>query len=86
MGTFAETAIVDYTISFADQGKKNICFQFPSAANKWKFAISVFLLLKTNGSCHFLLFPFSVCGIPETWRHGHGDMEAWRWRHGNMET
>jgi hypothetical protein len=48
MGTFAETAIVDYHLSFADQGKQNsvsvfskqtteVChFRFPFAANKRK--------------------------------------------------
>jgi hypothetical protein len=41
MGTFAETIIVDYRLSFADQGTPT-CFLFLFAANKWKFAISVF--------------------------------------------
>jgi hypothetical protein len=61
MGTFAETAFVDYRVSFADQGKQTsvsvgskqteVCrFRFPFAANKQKLP--------------------SVCGIPETWRHG----------------
>jgi hypothetical protein len=44
----------------------------------------------------FQLVPFSVCGIPESWRHGHGDMdmETWKhrdidietWKHGEIET
>jgi hypothetical protein len=59
MGTFAETAIVDYC------SKEN---KLPFAAKKWKFA--VFLLQQTNGSYRFPLIPFSVCGILETWRHG----------------
>jgi hypothetical protein len=33
MGTFAETVIVDYSLSFADQGK-HFSFPFPFAANK----------------------------------------------------
>ncbi len=57
-------------------------------------SVFCFRLQQTNGM-------FSVCGIPETWRPGHGDMEvetstwkhgdgdmkmeSWRWRHGNME-
>jgi hypothetical protein len=43
MGTFAETAIVDYCLSFADQGKQTSDFRFLFlfAANKWKFAVSV---------------------------------------------
>ncbi len=78
--------------------KTNVCFQFPFAANKRKFVVSVFRLHKTNGSCPFPLVPFSVCGIPETWRHGdnetrrQGDKEKWRHgdterrRHGDTET
>jgi hypothetical protein len=27
-----------------------------------------FLFAANNGRCHFLLVPFSVCGILETWR------------------
>jgi hypothetical protein len=38
---FAETANVDYRLSFADQKKS---FPFPFAANKPKFAVSVFRL------------------------------------------
>jgi hypothetical protein len=60
-------------------------FPFPFAENKRKFAVSVYGLQKTNGSFHFQLVPFTVCGIPEMWRHGLGDMVTWRWSHGNME-
>jgi hypothetical protein len=35
MGTFAETAIVDYHLSFAER-KTNFRFPFPFAENKWK--------------------------------------------------
>jgi hypothetical protein len=69
MGTFAESAIVDYRLSFADQRKQTSVKQasifIPFAANKRKFAVSVFHLQQTNGDCHFPLVPFSVCGIPE---------------------
>jgi hypothetical protein len=34
MGIFAETAIVDYRLSFADQGERTYVFRFPFAANK----------------------------------------------------
>jgi hypothetical protein len=66
MGKFAETAIVNYRLSFAgqgkiivdhpltfaDQGKQTsvLRFRFPVAENKRKLLFSVF-------------------GIPETWRH-----------------
>jgi hypothetical protein len=39
---------------------------FSFAANKRKFAASMFRLQKTNG-CRFQLVPFTVCGIPQTW-------------------
>ncbi len=48
MGTFAETANVDYCLSFADQGKQTSVFylqktnrSLPFAANKWKFPFSL---------------------------------------------
>jgi hypothetical protein len=49
MCTFAETAIIDYRLPFADQGNK-LPFPFLSAVNKRKFAVSVFFLLQINGS------------------------------------
>ncbi len=69
------------------QPRKNfrLSFLFPFAANEQKFAVSIFCLQKRNESCRFPLVPFSVCRVPETWRHGHGDLETWRWRHGNMD-
>jgi hypothetical protein len=73
MGTFSKTSIVDYRLLFANQGKK--CPFIPSAANKREFAVSVFHLQQIDESCRFPLVLFSVCGIPETWRHGHGDMD-----------
>jgi hypothetical protein len=48
MGTFAETANVDYLSSFAYQGKPNSVFHFPHAETKWKFAVSIFPLPLTN--------------------------------------
>jgi hypothetical protein len=50
MGTFAETATVDYRLSFAGQGK-----QTSVSANKGKFAISVFPFA---ANYHFPLIPF----------------------------
>jgi hypothetical protein len=65
MGTFAETAIVDYHLLFANQRNK-LLFLFPFAANIWKFAISVFHLEQTNESCCLLLVPFSITRFIET--------------------
>jgi hypothetical protein len=59
MGTFAKTAIVDYHLSFANQGKQTlfsvsvgskqteVChFRFPFAANKWKLPFSVSFIFR----------------------------------------
>jgi hypothetical protein len=78
MGTFAETAIVDSPFIVCRPRKTNVCFPYPFAANKEKFAISVLRLQKTNRSCRL---PFSVCGIPE-----RGDMDMKTWRHLDIET
>jgi hypothetical protein len=55
-------------------------FPFSHAVNKRKFAVSVYDLQHKEK----LLFSISsiFCGIPETLRHGDGDMETWRHRHG----
>jgi hypothetical protein len=79
MGTFAETAIVDYRLSFANQGKQNLYFPLLFAANKWKLGVSI-VCLRKNGSCHISLVLFCLR------KQGHMDMETWRWRPGNMET
>ncbi len=83
MGKFAKTSVVEYYFSFADQGKQTSVFPFPFAA-------------KTEVCCFRFMFaankeklPFSICRIPETWRHGHGegennDMEMETWKHGNI--
>ncbi len=48
---------------------------------------SFFHLQKTNKkNGRFPLGLFSVCGITETWRHGHGREDMGTWRHGDMET
>jgi hypothetical protein len=57
MGTFAETAIVNYHLSFADQGKQTsifllqqqteVCrFCFPFEAKKWKLLFSISLVFR----------------------------------------
>jgi hypothetical protein len=66
---FAKTAIVDYLLQFADQGKQTFS-PFLFLANKRKFAVSIFRLQKANESCRF---PFE-----EFWKHGDEDMETWR--------
>jgi hypothetical protein len=46
LGMFAETAIVDFHWSFADQGKQTLIF--------------CFCLQQTNGICHLPLIPFFI--------------------------
>jgi hypothetical protein len=59
MGRFAETAIVDYRVPYRLPTKETKSrFPFPLAASKGKFAVSVFRLQKTCGSCRFG-FPFA---------------------------
>jgi hypothetical protein len=72
MGTFAETAIVDYHLTFADQGKTFLfrsCFQqtnasslfpFLFAANKRKFPFSLSSIFRLRNSGIMLM---------KTWGH-----------------
>jgi hypothetical protein len=41
MGIFAETAKVNYRLSFADQGKQTSLFRFPFVENKHTSMLSV---------------------------------------------
>jgi hypothetical protein len=68
---FAETAIVEYRLSFAEQGKPTSVFRFR--------------LQQTNGSCHFC-FSFAECKricclfhFPFAKFRKHGDMEIEMW-------
>ncbi len=49
------------TVSRSTTKEKNFRFPFPFAANKCKFAVSIFCLQQTNGSCCFLLVLFFAC-------------------------
>jgi hypothetical protein len=55
MDTFAETAIIDYRLLFADQGKQTSVFRL----KKKKTEVCRFRLQQTKGSCHFPLILFS---------------------------
>jgi hypothetical protein len=84
MGTFDETAIVDYRLHCLPTNK----LPFPFFIKQTETLQYVFSLQQTNESYRFPLVPFSVYGISKTWRHGHkrhGNMERWTRRHGNME-
>jgi hypothetical protein len=52
MGMFAEPAIIDYCLSFADQEKQTsvFCFRFQKTNGSSLF---LFCLHKKNGSCRF---------------------------------
>jgi hypothetical protein len=60
---------------------------FLFAANKRKFAVSVFRLRQTNGSC---CFPFVLFLCTEFRKHGDMDRETWdmetkTWKHGELD-
>ncbi len=74
MDTFAERAIGDYPLLFADQGKQTFLFPFSFAANKWNFTVSIFRL-RNSRNMEIL-----------TWRHGEMEMDTYgimeTWKHG----
>jgi hypothetical protein len=53
MGMFAETAIVDYRLSFGNQGKQTSVFLFLFAANKRKSAVSIFRMKYSGNFPYF---------------------------------
>jgi hypothetical protein len=94
---FAETAIVEYNLSFANQGNKlsfSVCrkytevchFPFPFVEKKRKSPYSVISFFHLRNSRNM------ETGVVETWNHGDIDMERWKheemdaWRHGEIET
>jgi hypothetical protein len=84
MGMFAEKAIVDYRLLFADQGKQTSVFCFCLQQTNQSF---LFAENKRN-------LPFLVSSVFCLWKHRdmymdtwrHGDKKTWKWRHGNIET
>jgi hypothetical protein len=58
----------------------------PSKENKRPFSVSVCSKQAEVFRFRFPLVPHPVCEIPETWRHGHRDMETLRHRDGDIET
>jgi hypothetical protein len=76
MGTFAETAIVGYRLSFVDQRKPTSVFF------RFRFQSKQTGSLPFSVSSVLRFAEFRKHGGMETWRYG--DMEIWR--HGDMET
>ncbi len=70
MGTYAETAIIDYHLSFANQENK---LPFLFSANKWKFAFAFSVCSKQTEVDNFYWFRFLFA---EFQKHGDGDMET----------
>jgi hypothetical protein len=60
MGTFAETAIVDHHVSFADQRKQSCV-----SANKQKFVVSVYCCSKQTEAAIFRKFRFLFEGTTD---------------------
>jgi hypothetical protein len=82
MGAFVGTAIVEYRLSFSDQGKQTSIFHF--------------CLQQTNGSLPFPFsihskqtkvanFGLWTSGNMETWTLRYETEETWRWRHGHED-
>jgi hypothetical protein len=87
MGMFAETAIVDYHLTLANQ-KNKLLFLFPFAINKRTLAISVCSKQTEISVVHQFYFPCAEFRKHqdmdmEAWRHG--EMETWRLRHGYID-
>jgi hypothetical protein len=57
MGTFAETANINYGLLFADQGKQTSVFRLQKTNENLPFP---FCLQQTNGTCSFPPVSFSV--------------------------
>ncbi len=89
---FAETATVNYRLSFADKGQQtsvflfhlqqsigSLPFPFSFTANKQKLPFSISSIFRLRYS-----------GNMETWKHGdidmrHGNMKKWRHVHNNID-
>ncbi len=70
MGTFAETAIVYYRLSFANQGKQ--------------ISVFCFRLQQANGSLPFLFA--ATISVSSIFRLRNSEnMKTWTWRHGDMD-
>jgi hypothetical protein len=65
LGTFAETAVIDYRLSFADEGNK-LPVSISVAAKKevFRFPFSVFSKQTEVADLYYFRF---CCEIPETW-------------------
>jgi hypothetical protein len=85
MGTFADTAIISYCSSFADQGKQTSVFSFRSQQTNGSLQFTFSVCSKQMDPLVFRL-PLAEFQNMETWRWRHGNMETYKWRHGDMET
>jgi hypothetical protein len=71
MGTFAETAIVDYRLSFADQGKQTSFFRF--LFSNGSLPIPFFFC---NKQTEVAIFVSSVFRLRNSGNTDNGDMES----------
>jgi hypothetical protein len=87
MGTLDETAIIDYRLFFANQGKQTSDFCFRLQQTEGSLPLQFFIFSKQTEVAIFLLDSVFVCGISKTRRHRDMEMETWKFgeRHGNME-
>jgi hypothetical protein len=96
MGALDKTAIVDYHLSFADQGKKTSVFQLEQT-NRCFSQFSYCRKQMEVAAFYYFRFLFAKKWRHgdieiETWKHRDIDVETWehgemeKWRHGEMET
>ncbi len=91
MGTFAETAIVNYCWSFVDQGRQTsiLCFRLRQTNGTLLFLFSVCSKQTEVAICCYFRIPLAISRNMETWswRHGHWGIgiETWTWRNGNLK-
>jgi hypothetical protein len=76
---FAETAIVVYHLSFADQEKQPSVFRFHLERTNESLRFRFPFVAYKKESCRFPLVPFPV------FQHGHGDIEMETWKHGDTD-
>jgi hypothetical protein len=85
MVTFAKTAIVDYRLSFANQGKQTSIFHFHLQQTNGSLPFPFSICSKQTEvalsiSSVFYLWNSGNMGT-WTWNHRDGDRKTWRHRH-----
>ncbi len=82
MGTFAETAIIDYHLLFADQEKQTSVFRFRGQQTDGSLSFPLIDCSKQTATVFsYFRFRLGNFGNMETWRHGNIET----WKHGDID-